>query len=202
MATIDYYQSLPHPLAPFKLPDSLSSDDSGGMPSDHASLTDSLNGTLAFHPITTDTPDGDDEEANVSLGINTKLSNDPIKISKVSLFKDKKIPTTNLFDSFDSDLTRVLRRLENDLSKYTVESKGFDTFVYSIDSQLADIRLMISCEKDCSLLENQGKYRHGFVNNRIFKSVLNEFDMRVMLILFNQYVKANINLGIESGKNK
>ncbi len=201
MASFDSYQTLSHPLAPFKLPDSISNDGSGSTPSDHMSLTDSTNGTLIFNATTPDTPDID-EEVNVPVGIDTKSSNDLKKVSKLSLFKDKTMQTTNIFDSFDSDLTRVLHRLENSLSKYTLESKGFDAYISSIDSQLADIRLMIDCEKDCSLLENQGKYRYSFVNDRIFKSVLNEFDMRIMLILFNQYLKANINLGIETGKNK
>ena len=85
--------------------------------------------------------------------------------SRPSLFKAKTITTANLFDSFDSDLTRALHRLENSISKHELESKGNTPLISSIDSQLADIRLMIECEKDCSLLGNQRNYPNGATND-------------------------------------
>jgi hypothetical protein len=197
MASVDADQ-----LSPLKFPDSLSNDDSGSTLSDRISLTDSLNSAPTFQAITTDIPDDNNEEINVSGETDIKLSNDQPTKSKLSLFKDKTITKPNLLTSFDSNLTRILNCLETNLLKYASESKGFDTYESSIDSQLVDIRLMVDCEKDCSLFENQRKYRYGFINNKIFKSILNEFDMRVMVILLNQYLKANVNISTEAGKNK
>ncbi len=196
MISVDSYQ-----LSSPKLRDSLSTDGSGSMTPDGTSLTDSFNNAPTFNAISTDIPD-DEDEASVSLVFNPKPLNSQTKVSKLSLLKDKTIPTTSLFDSFDSDLTRILHHLENSLTKYVLESGKSNKFVSSIDSQLADIRLMIDCEKDCSLLANQDKCQNGYLNDQIFRSVLNEFDMRVMLSLFNQYLKANANLSLEAGKNK
>jgi hypothetical protein len=200
MASVDSYHSINQPLTPIKLQDSISNDDSASVASDSASLTSSL---PTFNAVGDDLPDdNDDDEAVAQISIITTPSSDQTKKSRPSLFKTKTISTVNPFDTFDTDLTRALRCLENSLSKQALESKGTDTFISSIDSQLADIRLMIGCEKDCSLLENQGRYPTRYANDRGFKSVLNEFDMRVMQILFDQYLKAGVILGIEAAKNK
>jgi hypothetical protein len=172
-------------------------DGNGSLTSDQTSFTESFNGIPTFGAI----PSEDDNEETKGASKNP---------SKFSLFKDKNMPTTNLFHLFDGDLTRIFHSLEANLTKHlleseksnTLESRGFNNYASPIDSQLADIRLMIGCEQDCSLLENQGNYRHGFLNDRVSKSVLNELDMRVMLNLLNQYIKANVNLTTEAGKNK
>ncbi|CAF0754356.1 unnamed protein product [Rotaria sordida] len=203
LAGTESYHSLPQSLTSMKLGRSISNDDIVSIASDSILLTNSLNGIPTFHASGTDTPPDDDDDAIASISINTITSNDQsIKKSKPSLFKTKTLSTTNMFDSFDSDLTRALYRLENNLSKITLESTRFDTITSSIDSQIGDIRLMINDEKDCTLLDNQSKYRNGFINDRIFTSVLNEFDMRMMQILFNQYLKSSTILGIEAAKNK
>jgi len=193
MASVDSYPSL---LA-LKVHDSSSTDGNGSLTPDQTSLNDSLNGSSTFSAVPPDDENEDTQRSSTNQ-------------SKFSLFKDKNISTTNLFHLFDGDLTRTFHRLETNLTKHvleseksnTFESRGFNSYASPIDSQLADIRLMIDCEKDCSLLENQGKYRHGFLHDRVFKSVLNELDMRVMFNLLNHYLKANVNLTIETGKNK
>ncbi|CAF2358097.1 unnamed protein product [Rotaria sp. Silwood2] len=204
IVSLDSYHSLPQSLSSVILEHSLSNDDTASVASDPTSLTSSLNGISTFQAIGTDTPDDDDDdEATASISINITKSNDQsINKSKPPLFKTKTLPTPNIFDSFDSDLTRTLHRVENNLSKITLESTRLDTITSSIDSQLADIRLMINDEKDCTLLENQSKHHNGFINDRVFTSVLNEFDMRIMQILFNQYLKSNTILSIEATKNK
>ncbi|CAF1525777.1 unnamed protein product, partial [Rotaria sordida] len=102
-----------------------------------------------FKPLAPDTPDEvvKGEDATATITINLTQSNDQtIKKARPPLLKSKTITTTNLFDSFDSDLTRVLHRLETSLSKPTLDPKGFNTLISSIDSQFADIRLMINSE--------------------------------------------------------
>lgn len=198
MASYDSYQ----PITTLKSSDSISNDGSVSVASDHASLTDSFNGTPTFQPIPNDTQEATEEQTNVSNGVTLRPPIEQTKKSRLSLFKDKTLPSSNLVVTFDGSLTRVLHHLENALLKSASESKGFGPYESSIDSQLADIRLMVDCEKDCSLLDKQGKYHHGYLNDRIFKSVLNEFDMKIMVILFNHYLKANINITNEVGKNR
>ncbi|CAF0721845.1 unnamed protein product [Rotaria sp. Silwood1] len=203
IASLDSFHSLPQSLSSLKLQPSISNDDSVSVASDPTSLTNSFNGTQRFQAMGADTPDEDDDDATASISINPTTSNDQsIKKPKPPLFKTKTLPTTHLFDSFDSDLTRTLHRLESNLSKITLESTKFDTIASSIDSQLGDIRLMINNEKDCTLLENQSKDHNGFINDRILISVLNEFDMHIMQILLNQYLKSSVILGIEAAKHK
>ena len=199
IATVDSFNLSSQSL---KLQDSISIDDDVSLASDSLSLHNSFNGPLAFHSIGNDTLDDDDDCTDPSVTLKITPSSDQSKKFKAPLFKNKTIATTNIFDSYDSDLTKVLYRLENDLSKCSLESKRFDTIISPIDSQLADIRLMIDSEKDCSLLESRGTYPNRSSDDRVLKSIFNEFGMRIMQILFNQYLKANTIIGIEAGKNK
>ncbi|CAF3328118.1 unnamed protein product [Rotaria socialis] len=205
IASSDGYHSLSQPASLFKLQESISYDDNSSVTSDPPSLTNSFNGTPTFKALAHDSPDEvvKGEDATATITINLTQSNDQtVKKPRPPLFKSKTITATNLFDSFDSDLTRALHRLETNLSKSTLDSKGFDTLISSIDSQFADIRLMINSEKDCTLLENQSKHSKGLVHDRMYTSVLNEFDMRIMKIVFNQYLKASLILNNESLKTK
>ncbi|CAF2042514.1 unnamed protein product [Rotaria magnacalcarata] len=203
ITSLDGCHSLSQPASLFKLQESISHDDNSSVTSDPPSLTNSFNGTPIFKPLAPDTPDEvvKGEDATATITINLTQSNDQtIKKARPPLLKSKTITTTNLFDSFDSDLTRVLHRLETSLSKPTLDPKGFNTLISSIDSQFADIRLMINSEKDCTLLES--KYSNGLDHDRMYTSVLNEFDMRIMKIVFNQYLNASPILNNESLKTK
>lgn len=196
MVSVDSYSSLSHPLAP-RFQDSVSIDESGSTASDRISLTESISSSVP--PSETGNGEG------TGAGVVTRSVADHPKSSRFSIFKDKNIPTTNLFQLFDGDVTRVVHHLEAALTKHIIESENnttFESYGAPLNSQLADIRLMIECEKACSLLENQSQYQHGYLHDRILKYILNEFDMRVMLIVLNQYLKANANLPTESGKTK
>jgi hypothetical protein len=198
LVSLDSSHSLPQPLSSFKLQDSISIDDSGSVASDSASLSNSLNDPPIFQATGTDNPN-DTDEPTASIEITTKSSTTkPSKKFKPPFLKSLTLSTTHIFDQFEADLTRVSHCLENNLSKYVLESNASNNIISSIDSQLADIRLMINAENNCSLLENQGTHPNGYDHNRI----LNEFDMRVMQIVFNQYSKASVILSIESAKNK
>jgi hypothetical protein len=198
LISLDSSHSLPQPLSSLKLQDSISIDDSGSAASDSVSLSNSLNDPPIFQAIGTGNPD-DEDESTASIEITTKPSTTkPPKKIKPPFLKSLTLSTTHIFDQFEADLTRVSHCLENNLAKYALESKQSNNIISSIDSQLADIRLMINAENNCSLLENPGIYPNGFDHNRI----LNEFDMRIMQIVFNQYSKAGVILSIESAKNK
>lgn len=206
MISVDSYQTLSHPLAS-RNGDSASIDGSGSTASDRVSLTESITSSLIFNSTSLNTSENGHSKA---AAVVTRSSTDESKSSRFSIFKDKNISTANLFQLFDGDITRISHQIESNLTKHVLESEkhktfesgAFENYSTPINSQLADIRLMLDCEKDCSLLENQNQYQHGFVHDRILKFVLNEFDMRVMLIVLNQYTKANANLTAETGKNK
>ena len=170
--------------------------------SDRVSVTDSITSNPMLNSISMDVS----ENINGEVPLRARASTDQSRFSRFSIFKDKNLSAANLFQLFDGDITRVFHQLEANLTKHVLESEkyktfesgAFETYATPINSQLADIRLMIDCEKDCSLLENQNQQLH----DRILKFVLNEFDMRVMLIVLDQYLKANANLTTEVGKNK
>lgn len=201
---MDSYPSLSQQLS-HKLQETISNDDSISSLSDRVSLTNSFNGMSTLtssgnHPID-ENIDGEDSTGSITINL-TQSTDGTAKKSRPTLFRSKTLASTNLFDSFDSDLKRALDRLETNLTKLSLEPKGFDTFVSSIDSQLADIRLMINSEKDCSLLETEVKYSNGLDNDRVYKSVLIQFDTRVMQIIMNHYLKATTIVGQESAKLK
>ena len=205
MASLESFNSLPPIASPLKLLDSPSIDDSISVTSDRSSISNSMNDSLTYGKTSIDSPDiersgNDDNEAVVSIISSPTSPDKPIKKSRPPFFKARTIATTHLFDSFDNDMTRILRCLENDLRQYSLEPNKSDSIISSIDSQLADIRLMISCEKGCSLLENYSIHDDKLTNSRTSKTILNQFDMSILQILLNQYVKANIILGMETGK--
>ncbi|CAF1464217.1 unnamed protein product [Adineta steineri] len=98
--------------------------------------------------------------------------------------------------------TKVLHCLETNLAEYVSESKQPNGITSSIDSQLADIRLMVNSEDNCSLLESRAIDHNGSNHDRVFKSILNEFDVRIMLIIFNNYTKASTIVSAKVAKNK
>ena len=200
MVSVESYSSLSHPLAS-RFQDSGSIDGSGSTASDRISLTESISSNVTSSLALSETGNGE----GTAAGVVARSVADHPKSSRFSIFKDKNISATNLFQLFDGDVTRVVHHLEAALTKHIIESenyKSFESYAAPLNSQLADIRLMIECEKACSLLENQSQYQHGYLHDRILKYILNEFDMRVMLIVLNQYLKANANLPTDSGKAK
>lgn len=197
---MDSYSTLSHPLAQ-RLQDSISIDGSGSTASDRISLTESISSSATFNGTVSESGSNEGTAARVV----TRTVPDQPKSSRFSIFKDKNIAPTNLFQLFDGDVTRIVHHLEAALTKHVIDSENYKTFenyAAPLNSQLADIRLMIECEKACSLLEIASPSQHGYLHDRILKYILNEFDMRVMLSVLNHYLKANGNLPTESGKTK
>ncbi|CAF4053278.1 unnamed protein product, partial [Adineta steineri] len=205
MMSVDSYHTMPYPLSTIKQQDSMSLDETGSVTSDSVSLTNSLTGPPVFQGIGADNVIGDDddsEDATISIETPTKTSDKSSKKVKRPFLKSLTLATSNIRDSFDTDLTKVLHCLEANLAKYVSESKQSNGIISSIDSQLADIRLMVNSEDNCSLLQSRAVDHNGFNHDRVFKSTLNEFNMRIMLIIFNHYTKANTIVTAEAAKNK
>ena len=198
MISVDSYSSLPQLLSSVKLQDSLSIEDSENALSDPSSLTNSLSGPLTFQGVGNDATDGDEEEPTASI----EISPQPSKKPRRPLFKSLTLSTPTIRDPFDTDLTRASHQLETNLTKLAAESKDSNGTMFAMNSQLADIRLIIQSEKNCSLFEARGITGQGYNHDAVFKSTLNEFDMRVMLILFNQYSRASTIVGLEAAKDK
>jgi len=178
-----------------KFQDTISIDGSGSTNSDRISLSESC----VFHAA----HDEETDEFNDSGGVILRSSTEQPKLSRLSMLKDKALSTNSIFHLFESNLAQVLNRLEMNLAKYVLETNQFDSknleqFSSSNDSHLIDIRLMIDCEKDCTLIETH----HLFLNDKHLQAILNEFNMRIMLNLFNHYIKANIYLNNECGRNR
>ena len=190
-------------LPPYPVPEYISIDENDGITFDQASLTNSL---PTFSPTETEGANGNhvpagDGEASASIVI-TPSTKKPTK-EKPSLFKQKSTTSAGtLFDSFDNELIRAYQRLEASLAKSLLETKRPGAMINSIDSQLADIRLMIESENYCTLLEGRARRPQGLANDRMFNSVLNECDTYVMKLIFEQYLNANGIFGNESSKNK
>ena len=185
---------------PHQIQETVATDANDSISSDQASLGNSL---PIFAPTEAEDANGnhdleENEEATASI-VSTKK---PAK-ERTSLFKQKTLTSAStIFDSFDTDLTRAYQRLEATLAKSLLEPKRMETMTNSIDSQLADMRLMIDCEKNCSLLESRTRSAHGLANDRQFQSMLSECDTYLMKLLFEQYLNANAILANESSKNK
>ncbi|UJR26188.1 hypothetical protein I4U23_007531 [Adineta vaga] len=140
----------------------------------------------------------DEDESSASIEITTTQSTKKPK----KLFKSLTLSTATIRDQFDTDLTRASHCLQSNLTKHAAEAKNTNGIISSLDSQLADIRLIINSEDNCSLLDSHEISRHGYNQDQIYKCALNEFDMRMMLILFNQYSKVNTILSAEVAKDK
>ena len=178
-------------------------DENESILSDQTSLTNSLSHSLTFSPAENDETETNNNDAEASALIVVHTPSPEPKKSRPSLFKQKTLPSNPIFDTFDSDLTRAYYRLENLLSKSSSQdSKRFDSLINSIDSQLADIRLMIDCEKDCSLLESFRRNSSGSTQDRQFKSTLNDCHQQILKLIFEQYINANTIMTQENGKNK
>ncbi|CAF0978718.1 unnamed protein product [Adineta ricciae] len=198
MMSTESYNSLPQAVTSLKLQESIHNVENCGAASDPGSLTSSFDDSLAFQGTEADTLD-DSDERGASIEITTmKTTKKPRK----PLLKSLTLSTTTIRDQFDNDVTRVSHVLLTNLTKLAAESNNTNGLIYSLDSQLADIRLIVKSEANCTLLDSQEISRHGYSQDRTYKAALNEFDMRMMLALFNQYIKANTILGAEVAKDK
>ena len=61
---------------------------------------------------------------------------------------------------------------------------------------------MVDSEKECSLLSKQSAHLHGFLDDPVFKSVLEQFDLRVVKQLFELYRNANSAVDSDKAKHK
>lgn len=183
--------------------DLLSNDDNISGTFDSASLTRSSSGNPEFQALRGDTIEEDDQETTGSVSIVLPITPDQPKKFRHPLFRNRTIGgTLSRFNTFDSDLSRVLSCLEADIKKSPLQAKEFDITASAIHSQLADIRLMVYDEKDCSLLKTQPKNRKDSVNDKTVKLILEDFDKHVMQIVLNQYKKANSIVNLEAAKQK
>ena len=198
MMSTESYSSLPQAVMSLKRQESTSIVESSSGASDPGTLTSSFDDSLEFQGAEADTPD-DDDERGASIEITTmKTTKKPRK----PLLKSLTLSTTTIRDQFDNDVTRVSHVLLTNLTKLAAEASNTNGLIYSLDSQLADVRLMVKSEANCTLLDSKEISHHEYSQDRTYKTALNEFDMRMMLALFNQYTKANTILGAEVAKDK
>ena len=179
--------------------ESVSMDSAESVTPDPGSLTNSLSNPLVFDAI----GDDDNEEASASI-ITYPVRPVPPTTSKLKppLTKQSTLPSSNLSDSFGKDLDRALFRLETAMNKPPVDSRRTSAIVSSSDSSFVDVRLMVDSEKDCSLLSKQSAHLHGFLDDPVFKSVLEQFDLRVVKQLFELYRNANSAVDSDKAKHK
>lgn len=190
--------SLPQAVTSLKLQESISIEENGGAASDPGSLTSSFNDPLVFQGAEADmSDDGSEKGASIEI-TTTKATKKPRK----PFLKSLTLSTTTIRDLFDNDVTRTSHVLLTNLTKLAAESSSTNGLIYSLDSQLADIRLLVKTEVNCTLFDSHEISRHGYSQDRKYKSALNEFDMRMLLALFNQYTKANTILNAEVAKDK
>lgn len=188
--------------------ESVPSDDNEPIGSDRSSLNNSLNLSASFSPIeldgtTENVKDQGDAEATASIVLSAPTT--PVvepKRTRPSLFKQKTLPTGSMFDSFENDLLRTYHRLDTALKKSSSEPRRAETTFTSIDSQWADIRLMMEGEKDCTLFEPSIRNSLGSAAEQRFKTTLNQIYQHIIRHLFEQYMNAQSNVATENAKNK
>ena len=192
-------RSSPAGLPTVKTLESLPSEESETAGSETASLSNSFN----FSSI--DTNDGNEtiNEQSLSEPIAAIMTNLPAtpspepKKTRASFIRQKTLPSTPIFDSYESELNRAYHRLETALKKTLLESRRSETNLISIDSQAADIRLMIECENDCSFFEIPRRASPGRLKN-----VMSDCDQYIFKRIFENYINASTILTQENGKTK
>ena len=182
------------------LQESVSLNESECATPDPASLTNSLTGPLEFDAIV----DDDNEEASASIVTRPVRPVPPPAASKARppLVKQTTLPLSNLSDSFSKDLDRALLRLQTAMSKPSENSRQASAIVSSSDSSFVDVRLMVDSEKDCSLLLKPNARAHGFFDDPVFKSVVEQCDLHVVKQLFEQYRNASSAVDSDKVKHK
>jgi hypothetical protein len=185
-------------------------DDNDGMTDDQAALSQSFNDSLSTFTSTLNNDDGNDDnnDANSVNDEEPMASIDDTSFQSRStttrspLTRQKTLPTSSMFDSFDSELKRAYHRLEPILSKLSIEQKQFDAMQTSIDSQLADIRLMIESEQHCSLMDDSIRYSSSSINDRLINRIWQECDLCIIKLVFEQYLNSHTILSVNMDKSK
>lgn len=181
------------------LQESVSLDSAESDTLDSGPLTDSLNSPPVFSAIV----ESDNQEASASI-ISSPVRTLPPVASKAkpSLTKQSTLPSSNFTDSFAKDLDRALFRLETALNKPLVNSTRTSAIVSSSDSSFVDVRLMVDSEKDCSLLPEQTNPLHGFLDDTEIKSIVEQFDLRIVKQLFEHHRNASSSIDSDKAKHK